>query len=153
MNKVDKGRLKMGQYKGKFKNKIINNVREKLNEKNYEKLDNYLFNFNKGNSRYQDYVRNFEEKRIGIINEIVDSISEMKIEEVVERIDVNNIKENTYGMRAGIDFDYKLYSLEIKGEIENYTGEKIKEIVMIPYVAEFLTYNYNGETEIMLYWI
>lgn len=143
----------MGQYKGKFENRIINNVREKLNEKNYEKLDRYLFNFNECNGRYQDYVRDFEEKRICIINEIVDSISDVKIEEVIERIDVNNIKENTYGMRVGIDFDYKLYSLEIKGEIESYTGEKIKDVVKIPYVVEFLIYNYNGETEIMLYWI
>lgn len=85
----------MGQYKGEFENRIINNVREKLNEKNYEKLDRYLFNFNEGNGRYQDYVRDFEEKRICIINEIVDSISDVKIEEAIEVIDVNNIKENT----------------------------------------------------------
>ena len=72
----------------------------------------------------------------------------MKVKEVIEKIDVNNIKENTYGTKAGIDFDYKFYSLEIKWE-----REKIKEVVKIPYVAEFLTYNYNSETEIILYWI
>lgn len=143
----------MGQYKGEFENRIINNVREKLNEKNYEKLDRYLFNFNEGNGRYQDYVRDFEEKRICIINEIVDSISDVKIEEAIEVIDVNNIKENTYAIRAGIDFDYKLYSLEIKGKIESYTGEKIKGFVKIPYVIEFSIYYYNSEKEIMLYWI
>lgn len=139
----------MGEYKGKFENTIINNVREKLNEK----LDRYLFNFNEGNGRYQDYVRDFEERRVCIINEIIDSISDVKIEEAIEVIDVNNIKENTYAMREGIDFDYKLYSLEIKGEIESYTGEKIKGFVKIPYVIEFSIYYYNGEKEIMLYWI
>lgn len=144
----------MRKYKRKFENKIIKAIRERIDEKSYMNLNrSYIFNANEGNGRYLEYVGEFEKDRIRMINEIVEAINDMKIEEVIEKIDVNNIKENTYGMRAGIDFDYKLYSLEIKGEIENYTGEKIKEVVKIPYVAEFLTYNYNGETEIMLYWI
>lgn len=144
----------MGQYKGKFENKIINAIRERIDENGCMNLNRcYLFNANEGNSRYKDYVGEFEEDRIRIINEMVDSISDMKIEEVIEKIDVNNIKGNVYGMRAGIDFDYKVYNLEIKGEVESYTGESIKEVVKIPYVAELSRYNYNGETEVSLYWI
>lgn len=113
----------------------------------------YLFNSNEGNSRYLDYVGEFEEDRIRIINEVVDAISDMKIEEVIEKIEVNNIEENTYDMRAGIDFDYKVYNLEIRGEIESYTGESIKGVVKIPYVSELSKYSYNGETEVSIYWI
>ena len=112
----------MREYKRKFENKIIKAIRERIDGKRYMNLNrSYIFNANEGNGRYLEYVGEFEEDRIRMINEIVEAINDMNIEEVIEKIDVNNIKENTYGMRAAIDFDYKLYSLEIKGEIENYT--------------------------------
>lgn len=144
----------MGQYIRIFENKIIKVIRERIDEKSYMNLNrSYLFNSNEGNSRYLDYVGEFEEDRIRIINEVVDAISDMKIEEVIEKIEVNNIEENTYDMRAGIDFDYKVYNLEIRGEIESYTGESIKGVVKIPYVSELSKYSYNGETEVSIYWI
>lgn len=151
---MDKGRLKMGQYKGMFENRIINTIRERIDERVYMNLNRcYLFNANEGNGRYLDYVGEFEEDRIRMINEVVDAISDMKIEEVIEKIDVNNIEENAYDMRAGIDFDYKVYNLEIRGEIESYTGESIKGVVKIPYVSELSKYSYNGETEVSISWI
>lgn len=145
----------MGQYQyiKTLENKILTAMRERVNEKKYRDFNRYyLFNSNENNSRYYDYVREFEEDRARIINEMIDSISDMKIKKAIEIIEVNNI-ENLGELKAGIDYDYKIYSLVLEANIKDDKGEIIECTTKIPYVSEKLFYNSNGETEVILAWI
>lgn len=125
----------------KFKDKILKRISERINEKSNWEINRYFItNYNE----HEKYVSMFEENKIKIINEIVDSLSGVKIEKIIEKVNRKSLKSSEC-----CEINCNVYSLEIAGE-ENWKGLNNIEVT---YVTEILTDRLDGVIESTLLWI